>query len=433
MKCSSPILIALCAIIISLTVVNDSWGVDNQDIYDWFLGNPGEWEYTPPVNDGDFEEDIVFPPQYDNGWGYQVGDRHLPDGTYTLNLTAGRTFTFTGFLTIQETEYDEEETVGVGRIQVNGTADEMVTMEAAVAAWGGIVIETDPGNWIADFTNGNYVGYCDISELNNPAVTINDNSQAYVKGCHIDANGGDAIVANADEAVYRFHSNKIENCNFGIRCENPVDLEGDDLWDIIANNYIDNDGEPAISVTEDWNGWIVNNLIIDSDADGIPAAINCERCESAVIRNNTLYNGTTNTGIRVVGNDDEDDYCPDILNNIIVLFDIGVQGVLGANGPVDFCHFDDIPAGDEYDGGATEGEGCVEDSDPDFVSTIALSYDFHLMWTSPAVNMGDDEILDPDESFSDVGAFGGPRANQFEVYSGNYNDYCLIEDEKSSR
>lgn len=309
----------------------------------------------------------------------------------------------------------------IGRIQVQGTEANPVLMEGAFATWNGIIINTDPGGWDGeDFTLGNYLGFCNMTELAATGITIGGASQAYIKGCYINPEDNDGISAIGEDAVYRIHSNEIENCNRPIVCQNPVDL-GEGLEDIIANNYIHDYGEP-IMVSGGWNGGIVNNILSDARAPGGQAGgIWCMASELTVIRNNTLANGNVNRIAIVVSTD----WCT-VENNIIVNWDFGISTDDEEAVDVAFCLFADIPEDQEFAGEAAGDETCLLDTDPDFVN--AGADDFHLLHTSPAINAGNPAAAfdDPDGSDNDIGAFGGPAAGDFNL--AGYEDYVLLDD-----
>lgn len=61
--------------------------------------------------------------------------------------------------------------------------------------------------------------------------------------------------------------------------------------------------------------------------------------------------------------------------------------------------------------------------DPEFLDTTAsdpVDWDLHLALTSPLVDAGDPTLLDPDGSPSDIGAFGGPDADLWDLDGDGY-------------
>ena len=53
-------------------------------------------------------------------------------------------------------------------------------------------------------------------------------------------------------------------------------------------------------------------------------------------------------------------------------------------------------------------------------ATDPLFWDLHLSATSPLIDAGDPSILDPDGSPSDIGAYGGPNADQWDLDGDGY-------------
>lgn len=62
--------------------------------------------------------------------------------------------------------------------------------------------------------------------------------------------------------------------------------------------------------------------------------------------------------------------------------------------------------------------------DPEYLDTASvdtLDWDFHVETTSSCVDAGDPSILDPDGGASDIGAYGGPDAEFWDLdYDGYY-------------
>jgi hypothetical protein len=52
-----------------------------------------------------------------------------------------------------------------------------------------------------------------------------------------------------------------------------------------------------------------------------------------------------------------------------------------------------------------------------------LEWDLHLDTSSPLVDAGDSGILDPDSGTSDVGAYGGPQAEDWDRDDDGYEDW----------
>ena len=78
-----------------------------------------------------------------------------------------------------------------------------------------------------------------------------------------------------------------------------------------------------------------------------------------------------------------------------------------ANTPDDYADFTD-PTG-------TNGNISVDPLHLDTTSSDPLEWNLHLDPASPLVDAGDPSVLDPDGSPSDIGAFGGPGADDFDL------------------
>ena len=64
--------------------------------------------------------------------------------------------------------------------------------------------------------------------------------------------------------------------------------------------------------------------------------------------------------------------------------------------------------------------------DPGFLDTSAsdpADWDFHLSDTSLLIDAGDSAILDPDSTTSDIGAFGGPGAGEWDRDGDGYPEW----------
>ena len=65
---------------------------------------------------------------------------------------------------------------------------------------------------------------------------------------------------------------------------------------------------------------------------------------------------------------------------------------------------------------------------PQFLDTLdvdPLAWDLHLEATSVLVDAGDPSILDPDGSPSDIGAYGGPGAELWDLDRDGYPEWWL--------
>jgi len=132
-----------------------------------------------------------------------------------------------------------------------------------------------------------------------------------------------------------------------------------------------------------------NNLIYNN---GLAFDCNKEdpnRIDDIQIVNNTIISNGTITDFRESGND----WNLTWKNNIFV----GEFRDRGAFGNFSYNNF--------WDGAMEPGEGNIRQA-PQFVN-YAIN-DFHLKDSSPSIDSGDPDLLDPDGTRSDIGAYGGP-------------------------
>jgi|GEM_PF-5001498 len=439
-RLNTNLIIALCVIILSLVAVNDSWGqaVTEEDIYRALANPANNGIYTVP-NNTEFAGNIQFPPEFDDGW--QDPPDRLDDIVYTISFAAGITATFQGSLTITVNESDD----AIGRIQALGERGNMVTLDAAGQNWGGITIRTDPrtdleGQWRNRMLSGNYIGFVHALGVQGTSIICGlegDNAQVFVEGCLLESVNALGFAAFWG-GVYWFQGNVIVDGNGGIWCQNsPSEDDPGYLNEVLRNNRIVGAFEPAIWVEEGANGWsgtIANNIIeATENARGVSGVLNWFSPD-AIIRNNLIvgYSTEGGAGIALNGGDQEPWWC-DIRNNTVVDCWSGMRGLGDAEGEVHYSTFNDIGQGGSFAGGADEGDGCLVGSDLKFVDFEGG--DYHLIWNpkgqqdtgiSKAIDTGDPEILDPEGSRSDIGAFGGPFANRFATHEGDYDDYIWV-------
>jgi hypothetical protein len=198
---------------------------------------------------------------------------------------------------------------------------------------------------------------------------------------------------------------------------------------IVENNYLVNVGRMILA---DPNAQIVarNNIMRSSGLGGLDLKSN----DLDIIENNVIYNVSANLlpGIQIVNQDvgqkayvinntiqgdidrtaDEGIYigippgqAPDtivVINNIVTGFARGISYVADANVNPEISyncmwnntlsHIAPLDTGNIF-------------VDPMFVDDTS---DFQLQYASPCIDAGDPNLLDPDSSRSDIGAFGGP-------------------------
>jgi len=73
----------------------------------------------------------------------------------------------------------------------------------------------------------------------------------------------------------------------------------------------------------------------------------------------------------------------------------------------------------------TGNDGNIS-ADPEYLDTndpTPLNWDLHLSTTSPLIGVGDSGILDPDGGASDIGAYGGPDAEYWDLDWDGYYEW----------
>jgi hypothetical protein len=206
-----------------------------------------------------------------------------------------------------------------------------------------------------------------------------------VENC--DVSGGQKVVIEHLRLHYIYSSGLLGG-SYGsehallISGSDGVEVRNSIIWDVTAGNYGNSYG-----------------IIMDSSAD-------------VEIENVTIYNivhgyyyGT------VYGLYFSNCTNLDVRNSIIDHITRGGQGyyvsaygVANSNSTYVFEYNDVYDCSNANYTGATPGVGCIS-ADPKFV---APGTDFHLAVGSPCINTGDPAIHDPDNSQSDMGAYGGP-------------------------
>ena len=159
---------------------------------------------------------------------------------------------------------------------------------------------------------------------------------------------------------------------------------------------------------------IRNNVFLHNSSESLGAALLIELSDFATddgpqieVHNNDFLGNDVSAGVLLRGG------VVDLRNNIVMDHPIGVlleDGVLGKSGDHNLY----FQNGSDVEGGldALPGPHGVSGLDPLFAgySDGNCDSDLHLQLDSPARDSGDPEILDPDGSVSDIGAFGGPEA-----------------------
>ncbi len=111
--------------------------------------------------------------------------------------------------------------------------------------------------------------------------------------------------------------------------------------------------------------------------------------------------------------------------NVIIAYNSGYNLSTDAysNPTLTYCDLYPAPGQGNY-AGLTLGDTNYT-SEPGFLDYDSHAYptNFHLALTSPLVNHGDPAIFDPDRSPSDVGAFGGPSADDWDLDADGYPNW----------
>ena len=378
------------------------------EIQQYFADHPGE--SFKPANGDILEGAIHIPADV---------PPVLNAGTYTIEVLQDRTVRFQeddqdvpGSLTI--TTQQGQGGNAVGRINAHGASGNLAVFDGVGGgAWGGITVLTDPGG------GGNIISYCAVTHASNEAITVDGQdqaAQAEVKSCLIQNNGSIGVYVVGGNTDFRVWDNEICNSGIGIQIESvedPINLEGNP---VIARNVVhDNDGM-GIYIHAQFTGGIVNNLSYHNAG----TQLWLEFTNTDPVANNVVDG---NHAVMVVGIQCELGWSPNMRNNIVVNCQTGVVTHAQGGGNLDYFLF--FNNGINYGENIVAGVHCIYE-DPQFVGGT----DYHLMWTSPAVNTGhaNAEYNDPDGSRNDMGIFGGPLAGEFSLPSGgNWADYCRMD------
>ena len=92
---------------------------------------------------------------------------------------------------------------------------------------------------------------------------------------------------------------------------------------------------------------------------------------------------------------------------------------------VKYCNVYDNEGAEYYGADLTGTMGNIS-VDPEFLDTspaYALDWDLHIDTTSGCVNAGDLTISDPDAARSDIGAYGGPGAEYYDLDLDGYFEW----------
>lgn len=178
------------------------------------------------------------------------------------------------------------------------------------------------------------------------------------------------------------------NPTFGINIEssNQAEIYNNIIYNITGGNY---DNVYGVSISGSTGVQFVNNVIYNISKMvyyGIAYGLNLNTCTSVDIRNciiSRIHKGSQGYYVTAYGVNSD------------------------AGSTYTFQYNDVFDCATANYSGLTPGIGCIS-LDPKYVSP---GVDFHLQAGSPCINTGDPNIKDPDNSQSDMGAYGGPGGN----------------------
>lgn len=167
----------------------------------------------------------------------------------------------------------------------------------------------------------------------------------------------------------------------------------------IKDNIFTNTKEDSIAsldIMDSNNIFVLNNLIVNKTEDGVYI----DSSSQVEVINNTIGYHDNGVGLH-------DQSLAVAKNNIVFK---NKRGFDCWDSQYTVLDYDDTWDNDDnHSGCANDKEGPYEiDADPKFVNEVAGN--FHLQADSPARDAGDPSIKDPDDSPSDMGAYGGPGA-----------------------
>ena len=257
---------------------------------------------------------------------------------------------------------------------------------------GGIAIYNGSAPILADCTIQN-----NIAEFGGGGIAISDSSSPMIEDCIIRSNtatdrdagnGGGILCKNSELSVKKTSiiSNNAEMAGGGLYIDScsVVDLENC----LITENNADRENGGGIYSVDSPNRF--TNCTISDNSSRAGGGLYIDN-HTSINSNNLIVSGNSgNYGIYVV----------DVTGGVTVTYsdftDNRHDEAKYGRDRGDYRDFDDW---------GWIGTGCIN-SDPRFVD--ANNGDYHLRNNSPCRNMGDPALSDPDNSRSDMGAYGGP-------------------------
>ncbi|MCF7809947.1 right-handed parallel beta-helix repeat-containing protein, partial [bacterium] len=355
------------------------------------------------------------------------GENCAGDFTYTIEFEPGADIYFDSGTSLTITTNGD----GVGRIVAEGEDEDMVTFTSSegfpvAGDWGGIIIETDPGE-----ESPNIIDYCEISyagmdvNANRHAIYIND-ACVEVKNSIICHNGfptgggrtaGTGILIEGGDCDFTIEDNEIYHSSTPIWILGGETIEINEDYSITRNRMYSNTHH-GIYIEAPFTGDITNNLVYDTGLDEWDSVLlNLDFRNTGLIANNVLDGTSPDSDFEgaVFGDMEEGEWSPNFINNIIVNCETAVVGVGDEESVVNYNFIDNCAAAFEQ---CEEGIGClVNEDDPEFVDDD--NGDYHLDWNSSAIDIGrnwlnvsgDDLLTDLNFTYNDMGAYGGPTAD----------------------
>ena len=193
--------------------------------------------------------------------------------------------------------------------------------------------------------------------------------------------------------------------------------------DITHGLFVDNvasNGGGAI-LLESYGAGIHNSIFVRNMAEDSSGAIGNINCGMSLDHSVVIQNSADDVGAIGGGSFGGSTITNTTITDNFVL--PGSTGVIGGvtgtdvdfyncniynNQPTDFWHGMTNPIG-------TDGNISVDPMFLDTSSPDPLDWDLHLDQASPLVDAGDPSTLDPDGSPSDIGAYGGPNADSWDL------------------
>jgi hypothetical protein len=245
-----------------------------------------------------------------------------------------------------------------------------------------------------------------------------------VENCYIHHNLGAGVDMDHDHPAYNpnllsVKDSKIDSCEVGIVLEYPDDQIPEEFKTEVKRNYIDSSDYFGmyIHLLQDYVDIdIKNNIIARSDSHGVYIWERGGHFVNNVI--DSAGDADNEYGIYIRDYREGD---TDIRNNIII--NTADYAILNDSEPVitvAYNCYDDYGLVDPVEDPWSSYVNSlyhVRDEDPRFVEGFGEDNYYHLLWDSPCLGEGDENLTNsnPAYSRSDIGAYGGPYADPYFV------------------